>query len=64
MSSENLVSLLLGIMLGLLIALFIYLIKEPMFQTKTSITCTIPATEWKCQINVETNEITCKGRVK
>ena len=64
MNGENITSLLLGIMLGLLIAVFVYFIKEPMFQTKVSITRTIPATEWKCEINANTNEITCKGVMK
>ena len=64
MNGENITSLLLGIMLGLLIAVFVYFIKEPMFQTKVSITHTIPATEWKCQINANTKEITCKGVMK
>ena len=34
------------------------------FETKISTSCTIPATEWKCQINADTNEITCKGVMK
>lgn len=33
-------------------------------ETKISSTCTIPATEWKCEINANTNEITCKGVMK
>lgn len=34
------------------------------FETKIKTTNTIPATEWKCEINANTNEITCKGVMK
>ncbi len=70
MNGQRVVEILFGVALAVVIAffvgLFLFVILPPRvhFETKTSSTCTIPATEWKCQISAETNEITCKGAMK
>jgi hypothetical protein len=70
MKGEKVIEILFGIALVVIVAfftaMFLFVIFPPRvhFETKASTTCTIPATEWKCQINVDTNEITCKGVIK
>ena len=59
---EVLIWVILGAILG--VALGIYTSSRVRFETKISTTYNIPATEWKCDINAETKEITCKGVMK
>ena len=70
MNIERVVDIMFGIAFAIVVAfsiwLFLFVILPPRvhFETKISSTCTIPATEWKCEINADTNEITCKGVMK
>ena len=70
MNKEKVIEILFGIALLIIIAfftsVFLFLILPPRFhfENKISTTCTIPATEWKCEVNAETKEIICKGVMK
>lgn len=66
MNSNDAVKLLIWVILGSIfgVALAIYGSSKVQVQTKISSTCTIPATEWKCEVNAETKEIICKGVMK
>ena len=69
MNGENIIHIVLGIVLATVFAFFmwvlLFVIFPPTahFENKLSTTCTIPATEWKCEINTQ-KEITCKGVMK
>jgi hypothetical protein len=69
MNGERIIDIMFGVALATIIVFFmlllLFVIFPPTahFENKLSTTCTIPATEWKCEINTQ-KEITCKGVMK
>ena len=69
MNGERIIGIMFGVALATIIAFFMWLLLFVIFpprfhfENKISTTCTIPATEWKCEINTQ-KEITCKGVIK
>lgn len=70
MNGERIIGIMFGVALATIIAFFMWLLlfvifpPRVNFETKVSTTYTIPATEWKCEINAETKETICKGVMK
>jgi len=70
MNGERIIDIMFGVALAAIIAFFMWLLlfvilpPRVNFQTTVSTTYTIPATEWKCEVNANTKEIICKGVMK